>query len=119
MAPPEFNRFAFASRVRGDGSRALERPPGTFSPARRGRQHPERLSFDSGTIFSLSQTPDTEPVEKTSGGAHSQEPSTSSEIGLDPGRVCRGPIPACYSGSARGPRSASGQDSFVQRQNLL
>src|SRR5215470_10283017 len=108
MAPPEFDRFAFASRIRGDGGGALERSPGAVSPARRGRQHPDHLSFDSGPIFSLSQTPDVEPVEKASGGADSQERSTSSEIDFDFRGVCGGPISAYYPGPVRRARSTGG-----------
>src|SRR5262245_49410197 len=103
MASAELDCFAFASRIRGNGSRAFERPPGAVSRTRRGRQHPDRLSLDAGPIFSLSQTPDAEPVEKAAGGADSQKPSTSSEIGLDSGGVCDGPIPAYRSGSAGRP----------------
>src|SRR5215470_4150884 len=105
MAPPEFDRFAFAPRIRGDGGGALERSPGAVSPARRGRQHPDRLSFDSGPIFSLPQTPDAEPVEKAPGGADSQEPSTSSEIEFDSRGMCGRPIPAYHSGPVRRARS--------------
>src|SRR5262245_19695901 len=108
MAPAEFDRFAFAPRIRGNGTGAFQRAPGAFSPARRGGQHPDRLSFDPGPIFSLSQTPDAEPVEKASGGADSQEPSTSTEIEFDSRGVCGGPIPAYYSGSVCGPRSTGG-----------
>src|SRR5262245_18587763 len=105
MAPLEFDRFAFAPRIRGNGSGALERSPGAVSPARRGRQHPDHLSFDSGPIFSLSQTPDAESVEKTPDRADTQEPSTSSEIGLDPGGVSRGSIPPHHPGPLRRARS--------------
>src|SRR5262245_35385928 len=108
MAPAEFDRFAFAPRVRGNGARAFERPAGAFSPARRGGQHPDRLSFDAGPIFSLSQTPDAEPVEKAAGRAHSEEPSTPSEISFDARGVRSGPIPAPHPGSASRPASASG-----------
>src|SRR5262245_7247127 len=108
MAPPEFNRFAFTPRIRRDGSGALERPPGAVSPTRRGRQHPDHLSFDSGPIFSLSETPDAEPMEKASGGAHSQEPSTSSEIEFDSRGVCSGPISAYHPGPVRRARSTGG-----------
>src|SRR5262245_62584553 len=101
MAPLEFDRFAFAPRIRGNGSGALERSPGAVSPTRGGRQHPDHLSFDSGPIFSLSQTPNAESVEKTPDRAHSQEPSTSSEIEFGSRGVCGGPISAYHPGPVR------------------